>query len=76
MIKWQNKNYYSPKEAAEKFKVPRATIYYWADNNSKDLDILDLDDFCKDLPLDPKELNSRIYIGEDDLKKKTRDLKK
>ena len=74
MIKFNNKNYYSPQEAKDKFHLPLSTIYYWVDK--QDLEILDIESLCKELPLESMELRSKIYVEEALLEEKTHNLKK
>lgn len=74
MLRYNGENYYSPQEAVAKFRLAQSTIYYWVDSGI--IETLDLDEFCKDLPLEPKELRSQIYIAESVLKEKARKMKK
>lgn len=74
MLQYNGEKYYSPQEAVDKFRLAQSTIYYWADNNI--IETLDLDEFCKGLPLEPKELRSQIYIAESVLREKVREMKK
>lgn len=73
MFKHKGKNHYSPQEAAKKFKVPLPTIYYWI--QAEKVELLDLEEACKNLPIEPSDLRAQSYIEEESLVERVKELK-
>ena len=71
MLKYDGKEYVNPKEAGMLFdEFPQSTLYYWAKEGT--LRLLDVDEFCEDLPLDKQDLGAKFYIEVDHLRSKLR----
>lgn len=74
MITFKGKEYINPKEATLLYdKPPQSTLYFWA--NSGELETLDLDEFCKELPLEKENLNSKFYIEINSLEQKIKETR-
>lgn len=74
MLTFRGKNYYSPLEASQRFKISLSTIYYWIRKNEFEGYILNLTEFGKEKELDTKELRASKYIDEKILKEKAQFL--
>ena len=64
-IIYQGKKFYSLKDAKRKFKIPQPTLYYWAAN--KKVELLDLEETCKETPFCPEDLRHQYYFEEESL---------
>lgn len=65
MIKWNGKNYYNPKQAVKKFNVAESSLYHWS--TTKQVELLDIEEFCNKNPLETDDLIAKYYIAENDL---------
>ena len=74
MLTFRGKDYYSPIEASEKFKISLSTIYYWLRRGELEGYVLNLTEFGREKELDPKELRASKYIDEKILMEKARFL--
>lgn len=73
MINFNGKKYYNPKQAIKHFPVAESTLYYWS--NKGTLDLLDIDKFCKENPLEKNDLVAKFYIAEHSLEEKSEEAK-
>jgi hypothetical protein len=69
MINYNGKKYYNPKQAVANFPVAESTLYYWVSNG--EIELLDIDEFCENNPLDKDDLIAKYYIPEDILVEKS-----
>jgi len=75
MLRFKGKEYINPKEVGMVYnQFPQSTIYYWAKEGQ--LRLLDLEEFCEDLPLDKQDLAAKFYIDVDHLESKLRESEK
>lgn len=73
MIKFNGKKYYNPQQAMKHFPVAESTLYYWS--NKGELDLLDIDEFCANNPLEKSDLIAKFYIAEHSLERKVEEAK-